>query len=60
MVTVNQVGLLLGTPLFGTLFLNRLAEAGAGAPSRAVWGSMLTLAGAAAAGASAGMGGRRT
>ncbi|WP_329177090.1 MFS transporter [Streptomyces decoyicus] len=59
-VTVNQVGLLLGTSLFGTLFLNRLAEAGAGAPSRALWGSMLALAGAAAVGGSAGMTRRRT
>ncbi|MFG2832337.1 MFS transporter [Streptomyces sp. NPDC048434] len=58
-VTVNQVGLLLGTSLFGTLFLNRLAEAGAGAASRALWGSMLALAGAAAAGGLAGMAGRR-
>ncbi len=59
-VTVNQVGLLLGTSLFGTLFPNRLAEAGVGAPSRALWGSMLALAGAAAVGGSAGMTRRRT
>lgn len=59
-VTVNQAGLLLGASLFGTLFLNRLAEAGAGAPSRALWGSMLALAGAAAVGGSAGMTRRRT
>ncbi|MFF8785627.1 hypothetical protein [Streptomyces sp. NPDC015125] len=58
-VTVNQVGLLLGTPLFGALFLNRPAEAGAGAASRALWGSMLALAGAAAVGGLAGMTRRR-
>lgn len=59
-VTVNQVGLLLGTSLFGALFLNRPAEAGAGAPSQALWGSMLALAGAAAVGGLVGMARRRT
>ncbi|MFG2527849.1 MFS transporter [Streptomyces sp. NPDC048516] len=58
-VTVNQVGLLLGTSLFGTLFLNRLAEAGAGAASRALWETLLALAGASAVGGLAGMTRRR-
>ncbi|WP_129296440.1 MFS transporter [Streptomyces lydicus] len=63
-VTVNQVGLLLGTSLFGALFLHRQAEAeagtGAGAASQALWGTLLALAGSAAVGALAGMTRRRT
>ncbi|MFK0291457.1 MFS transporter [Streptomyces sp. NPDC090442] len=59
-VTVNQVGLLLGTSLFGALFLNGVATGGAGGASRAVWGSVLALTGAAALGAMAGVLRRRT
>ncbi|MFE3885400.1 hypothetical protein ACFXPQ_21255 [Streptomyces lydicus] len=59
-VTVNQVGLLLGTSLFGALFLHRQAEAGAGAASQALRGTLLAPAGSAAVGALAGMARRRT
>ncbi|MFF2811855.1 MFS transporter [Streptomyces sp. NPDC058000] len=59
-VTVNQVGLLLGTSLFGTLFLNRLAAEGPGGASRALWGSVLALSGVAALGGLVGVLRRRT
>lgn len=59
-VTVNQVGLLLGTALFGALFLNRLAATGAAAAPRALWVSVLALAGAAAVGVLAEATPRRT
>ncbi|QHC21112.1 hypothetical protein [Streptomyces sp. GS7] len=59
-VTVNQVGLLLGTSLFGTAFLNRLAAEGAAGAARALWGSVLALAGAAVCGWAAGVAGRRS
>ncbi|WP_078893707.1 MFS transporter [Streptomyces sp. CT34] len=59
-VTVNQVGLLLGTSLFGALYLNRLAAEGADGAARALWVSVLALAGAAAFGWVAGVAGRRS
>ncbi|WP_274915740.1 MFS transporter [Streptomyces sp. WZ-12] len=59
-VTVNQVGLVLGTSLFGALFLNGVATEGAGDGSRALWGSVLALTGAAALGGAIGVLRRRT
>lgn len=59
LVTVTQLGQVIGVATFGTLFLNRLDGPGPGASGDALWAAALALAAAAVLGAVAGPGRRR-
>lgn len=61
LMTVTQLGQVVGVAVFGTLFLDRLAGPGPATSGDALWVCALALAGAALIGAVAGLGrGRRT
>ncbi|MFI5748038.1 MFS transporter [Streptomyces sp. NPDC051644] len=59
LVTVTQLGQLIGVAAFGTLYLNRLDTPGAQGSGHALWACALALSVAAIAGASAGLVRRR-
>lgn len=59
LVTVTQLGQLIGVAAFGTLYLNRLDSPGAQGSGQALWACALALSVAALAGASAGLMRRR-
>ncbi|MFC8829486.1 MFS transporter [Streptomyces sp. NPDC057137] len=59
LVTVTQLGQVIGVATFGTLFLNQLDGPGPAASGEALWAASLALAGAAVLGAAAGLGQRR-
>ncbi|MFC8076750.1 MFS transporter [Streptomyces sp. NPDC057307] len=59
LVTVTQLGQVIGVATFGTLFLDRLDGPGPAASGEALWAGCLALAGAAVLGAAAGLGRRR-
>ncbi|MET7648641.1 MFS transporter [Streptomyces sp. NPDC005426] len=59
LVTVTQLGQLIGVAAFGTLYLNRLDTAGAQGSGEALWVCALALAAAAVVGALAGLVRRR-
>lgn len=55
LVTVTQLGQIVGVALFGTLFLGRLTEPGPQASADALWVTALALSGACVLGAVAGL-----
>ncbi|MFJ1543896.1 MFS transporter [Streptomyces sp. NPDC088246] len=59
LVTVTQLGQLIGVAAFGTLYLNRLDTPGAQGSGHALWACALALSVAAIAGASVGLVRRR-
>lgn len=59
LVTVTQLGQLIGVAGFGTLYLNRLDTPGAQGSGEALWVCALALSGAAVAGVLAGLVRRR-
>ncbi|MCG7525972.1 MFS transporter [Streptomyces sp. OfavH-34-F] len=60
LVTVTQLGQVIGVATIGTLYLNRLGTPGPQGSGHALWVCSLALAGAACAGAAAGLVRRRT
>ncbi|MFF2325758.1 MULTISPECIES: MFS transporter [unclassified Streptomyces] len=59
LVTVTQLGQLIGVSVFGTLYLNRLDASGTQGSAHALWACCLALSVAAVAGASTGLVRRR-
>ncbi|MEV7404096.1 MFS transporter [Streptomyces sp. NPDC091267] len=59
LVTVTQLGQLIGVAVFGTLYLNRLDTPGAQGSGEALWACALALSGAAVVGVLAGLVRRR-
>ncbi|MFD3522500.1 MFS transporter [Streptomyces sp. NPDC058653] len=59
LVTVTQLGQVIGVAVFGTLFLGQLDGPGPGASGEAAWACALALSGTAVLGAVAGLGRRR-
>lgn len=59
LVTVTQLGQLLGVATFGTFYLNRLDTSGMQGPGHVVWACALALSAAALVGVSAGLVRRR-